>query len=217
MTQTLVAICAIALIDSINPATIAQAAVFAGTKRPVQAVMGFWCGAMLTYLATGLLVLAGLDRIVSGIVNHPPQWVLVSLMVIGIGAVATGLILWKRRDAKAVGGLLIAGSGRTAFTVGVLATVTDLPTAVPYFAAIGLITGAGLNQVSQLALMLTYNLIYMLPVLLVLLLRLVAGDRSRAPLEALTTFIAKWADRLLALLLVVGGVAATIYAALTLA
>lgn len=213
MTKTLIAISAIALIDAINPATIAQAAAFAGTRHPVRAVMGFWSGAMVTYLITGLLVLAGLDRIVSGIVSNPPAWLLACVIVAGLASVFAGAMLWRRRHSRTLGDLLVAGSGRTAFTVGVLATVTDLPTAVPYFAAIGIITGAGLNQAQELSLMLAYNLIYMLPVLLVLGFRLVAGTRSKATLAATTEFIAKWSDTVLALMMIAGGAAAAIYAA----
>lgn len=213
MKRTLIAISAIALVDSINPATVAQAAAFAGTARPVRAVMGFWSGAMLTYLVTGLLVLAGLDRLVRDIVTHPPGWLLVCVMLLGIASAAAGCVLWVRRDRRALGDLLVAGSGRTAFTVGVLATVTDLPTAVPYFAAIGIITSSGTGRASQLGLMLTYNLIYMLPVVLVLAFRLVAGNRSQAALAAITRFFAEWSDRVLAVIMVSGGLAAAVYAA----
>ncbi|MCX6390003.1 MAG: GAP family protein [Solirubrobacterales bacterium] len=212
MLRTFIAIALIALLDSLNPATIAQAAVFAGTKHPSRAVIGFWLGAMMTYLVTGLLVLAGLSRLISDLAKHPPDWLLVVMLVIGIGVAVGGVITWRRRHSQSIGGLLVAGNQRTAFSVGIIATVTDLPTALPYFAAIGLITSAGLNSAQELSLMLTYNLIYLLPVLLVLALRLIAGKRAEAKLEAITAAFARWSDRVIAVLMVVGGVALALYA-----
>lgn len=212
MGETFLAIAAIALVDSINPATIAQAAVFAGTERPARAVLGFWAGAMATYLVTGLLVLAGLDRFVRGVADNPPDWLFIALIAGGLAAVVAGVVAWRGSSKRRIGALVSSGDHRTAATVGVVATLTDLPTALPYFAAIGIITGTQLNRPEQFGLMIAYNLIYMMPVLIVLAIRLAGGPTLRGRLERFTELIARYSDRIVALLLIGGGLAVAIWA-----
>ena len=216
MVETFLAIAAIALLDSINPATIAQAAVFAGTERPARAVLGFWAGAMATYLVTGLLVLAGLDRLVRGIADNPPHWLFAILIVLGVASAIAGVVAWRGSGQRRIGKLVTSGDHRTAATVGVIATLTDLPTALPYFAAIGIITGTQLNRPEQFTLMIAYNLIYMMPVLIVLAIRLAGGPSLQRRLEMFTELIARHSDRIIAVLLTGGGLAVAVWAALQL-
>ena len=187
MTAALLAgIAGLALLDALNPATIAGVALLllAPMAHPVRAAAGFVAGAYLTVLCLGALVYAGADT--------------------AADAVGDGLI-WLRRAAFTVAALALAVSGlrrlrsrlRPAVTVpvwvnpltaaglGLLITGADLPNAFPYFIAIERIVAADVGTVHALLIIAGYALVYCLPCLLLLVAGAARGDRVRRRLGAL--------------------------------
>ena len=69
------------------------------------------------------------------------------------------------------------------FALGMTVTVLELPTALPYLGAVGAITRADLAVAEWLPLLVAYNLIFVLPPLL--LVHVALGDRAEAVLERL--------------------------------
>jgi cytochrome c biogenesis protein CcdA len=61
--------------------------------------------------------------------------------------------------------------------LGVTVTALELPTAVPYFGAIALLTAAKLSTAQWLPLLVIYNAIFVLPPVLLLVGHVVAGRR----------------------------------------
>ncbi len=100
---------------------------------------------------------------------------------IAVGAVllAVALLLFRRRQAHAgVGMRAELLNPRSAFALGAVVTAIDLPTAFPYFAAITAITGSGEATGTQFGLLLTFNLIYVLPLAAILVATMAGGRRS---------------------------------------
>jgi cytochrome c biogenesis protein CcdA len=64
--------------------------------------------------------------------------------------------------------------------LGVTVTTMELPTAVPYFGAIAVLTAAGLPMARWLPLLIVYNLIFVLPPVLLLVGHIVLGSRLDA-------------------------------------
>ncbi|WP_250003563.1 GAP family protein [Actinoplanes sp. M2I2] len=187
MTAALLAgVAGLALLDALNPATIAGVALLllAPMAHPVRAAAGFVAGAYLTVFALGAVVYAGADA--------------------AADAVGNGLV-WLRRTAFTVAAVALAVAGlrrlrtriRPAVTVprwvnpltaaglGLLMTGADLPNAFPYFIAIERIVGADVGTAASLAVIAGYALVYCLPCLLLLLAGAARGDRVRRRLGVL--------------------------------
>ncbi|HLL87090.1 MAG TPA: hypothetical protein VK387_07245 [Thermoleophilaceae bacterium] len=77
-----------------------------------------------------------------------------------------------------LGRRLLRGDPDLAFRLGVLVTVYDLPTAFPYYALVALLATSGMSDARQLAVLLFYTFLYLLPVLAVLGLRAAAFSSS---------------------------------------
>jgi cytochrome c biogenesis protein CcdA len=85
--------------------------------------------------------------------------------------------------------------------------VVELPTAVPYFAAIAVIVGSGQRAAIEVLLLAVFNLCFLLPVIVLLGLRMLAGERSRAWLFRLRGRIDAWLATLAPALVAVVGLA----------
>lgn len=173
------ALLGLALVDSLNPSTIAQAAVLSGGARPVRAVLAFWSGALLTYLALGTLLVLGPGEVIQEVVTDPPRWLRLAGLGAGPALLAASVVAWSRRGS---GGDRLSGLRRSspdlAFGMGMLSTAVDAFTAAPYFAAAAIVTGSTLSFGSQVGVLGLYNLVYLAPVLLVLVVRLALGARA---------------------------------------
>ena len=196
--ELIVALVGIALVDALNPATIVEASILAASRHPVRAVLSYWCGALTVYFALGLLLSFGPADALADFLADPPAWVSAAQILLGAGLVALGVFLWRRRSHIAVGRHLTEARPRVAFGLGVAATIADIPTAVPYFAAVTLVASADLGSGQELLALLLYNLIYLSPVLGVLVLRLVAAARADRLTGALQRGIERWGTRVLA-------------------
>jgi cytochrome c biogenesis protein CcdA len=68
----------------------------------------------------------------------------------------------------------------------------ELPTALPYFAVITAIVSSGRRVSAQVSLLVLFNLTFVAPLLTVLALRVLAGERGRKWLDSLHTRIDRW-------------------------
>lgn len=75
--------------------------------------------------------------------------------------------------------------------VGLLAALVEVGSMLPFLAAVGIVSSADLSLVGEVAVVLAYTLVMVLPALLLLSVRLVAGHRLDAPLSRLS----RWFDR----------------------
>jgi hypothetical protein len=104
---------------------------------------------------------------------------------------ATVALLLRGRPARPLVAVYVAAVLVTYFaiglalTLGVAVTALELPTALPYLGAVGAITRADLAVTDWLPLLVTYNLIFVLPPLLLLAGHVVLGERAGGLLERL--------------------------------
>lgn len=207
----------LALLDSLNPATISEAAVLSSSRRPAPAVLAYWAGALTCYLTLGGLLVLGPGALLAGALAAPPDWLRAVGAVVGATMFTAGVVLWRRGVRLGFGTRLADGDPRLAFKIGVVATLGDIPTAAPYYGAVAVLAGSGLSQAAQLGALGAYNLIYLAPVLIVLALRLAAGSRADPLLDAVRGTVERLAGPLLICVLVLGGaglVADAVWAAL---
>jgi cytochrome c biogenesis protein CcdA len=179
----------LAVADSLNPATIGQASVLAVGRRPLRATLSFWAGAFLCYLVLGVVLVLGPGRLVADLFRPPPELFQVGQVLLGAAALVVAAVLWRRRRTLRLGHRLIRGDADLAFRLGALVTLADLPTAFPYYGLVTFLATSGLPRATQLAVLLVYTFIYLLPVLAILALRAVSGPRAEARLRGLRELV----------------------------
>ena len=163
----LLALLALALLDSLNPITIAGAVFLLLTPRPVPRTVSFVAGASLAYLAGGVLLYIGLGAVFMEVLEYlSGPWVHALLVV--LGGVLVGVGVWMERSPprEEVGrGFKNLRPGAT-FLIGASVTASDLPTAFPLLVAVERVTQAGLGTAGALAALALYVAVYALPLLL---------------------------------------------------
>ncbi len=179
-TTLLLGVAGLALLDSLNPATIAGVALIllAPLRRPLVTGVGFVVGAYGVVVAVGIAVYLGADAAAEAL-SVGFGW----LRRIAFGSAAVGLLVMavgrlRTRERRAV--TLPAWVGPwTAVPLGVLLTGADLPNAFPYLIAIERLVGAEVEPGPATVVLLAYGLVYCLPCLLLLLVGAFRGGRVR--------------------------------------
>jgi cytochrome c biogenesis protein CcdA len=120
-------------------------------------------------------------------VPHPGRH-LTHLIELGLGGgtLVFALALWLTRGQ--IARRLAQGErrvDRSSLLLGATIMAVELPTAFPYFAAIAAIVASGRGAVTQVLLLVLFNVAFVAPLLAILGLRARAGPRGRAWLERL--------------------------------
>ncbi|MFE1644796.1 GAP family protein [Microbacterium sp. P01] len=181
MTGALIAgIAGLALLDSLNPATIVAVTLvlIAAPRRPALVAGAAVLGAALTVFVAGaaLFLTAGaaagaVDGIVAGLR-------FVAFGAAGIALIVAGIRRLRERPRRAIE-LPAWFSAWTALPFGVLLTAADLPNAFPYFIAIERLVATEIPIGAGLAILAGYTVIYCLPCLVLLAIGLTNGARVR--------------------------------------
>ena len=176
----LLAVAGLALLDSLNPATIVAVTLIllAAPKRAGLIALAAVTGAALTVFAVGatLFLSAGaaagaVDGIVIGLR-------FLAFGAAGIALIVSGIRRFRDRDRKAIA-LPAWFTPTTALPFGVLLTAADLPNAFPYFITIERMVSAVVEPLVGLLIILGYTLIYCLPCLILLFVGTINRDRTK--------------------------------------
>jgi hypothetical protein len=163
-------IAGLALLDSLNPATIVAITLIllTGPRRPILLAMAFVIGAALTVFSLGAVVFisagAAADVVSDGIV-----WL--RRLAFGLAAVALFVAAIRRLRPRARQAISLPAwfSPATALPLGVMMTGADLPNAFPYFIAIERLISAEVDTTTGLFVLAGYAVVYCLPCLVLLL------------------------------------------------
>lgn len=195
MAGVVVLVVSIAAFDSLNPSTLLPAVVLALGESPLRRVALFAAG-VFAVSTLGGMVLLFVGRTVVARTAHPSAHARhVAELVIGVALVVAGVVLWTLR--RHVGRQLRAASSRgsdgSSFGIGAVIMGVELPTAFPYFAAI-LATLEGVHGAAlQTLVVVVYNLVFVAPLLAILLLLAVAGQRGARLLAKPSQLVQRWA------------------------
>jgi len=99
-------------------------------------------------------------------------------LIVGVALIAGAAFLALSRDAAQPDSRQAPGSPAKAAALGATIAAVELPTALPYFAAIAVIVGSGLGVGDQLILITTFNIVFVSPLLAMIGLLAVAGPRA---------------------------------------
>jgi cytochrome c biogenesis protein CcdA len=175
------AVSAIALPDSLNPSLIGVGLYLAARPHPRRRTAAFTAAAFAVTLAGGALLALGLGDLILSLVPKPSKTLKYALEIaVGALLMIGGAVIWWRR--RALGREPSHGhesdGGGSAVLLGAGVAGIELLTALPYFAAIAIIVGASVSGSSKLALLVLYNVIYLLPLFVIVALCFVMGERA---------------------------------------
>jgi cytochrome c biogenesis protein CcdA len=216
MGPVLPALVSLAIIDSINPASITGALFLGGSGRKARLglfILAVYC----TYMVFGVALTLGPAAAVRSALAHSPIMIGPVLdVVVGVALVGAGVRIWRRRATSPA----LAARARTfgagsALSLGVLTTLADLPSAGPLLVASALIAATNAAPWTKVSDLLLYDVVYIVPLLAV------AGAQGRMsgagePRLGLSRAVFAWAPVALAGLCVAGGTAIGLQGAATL-
>ena len=182
----LAGIAGLALLDSLNPATIAAVALvlLLAQHRLVLSAVAVAAGAYLTVLGVGLVLFFS-----AGAAAEAVNGVVVALRFVAFGLAGFSLIVagvrrLRDRPRKQVR-LPDWFSPATAIGLGAGMTAADLPNAFPYFIAIERLLNANVSGLTGVAVIAGYAAIYCLPCVILVVIGSLAHDKVRGRLQRL--------------------------------
>jgi cytochrome c biogenesis protein CcdA len=176
---------ALAVVDSINPSAIAVTLYLLSRERAAARVAVYIAAIFVTYLTLGTVMLSGLDALLpslGGVFDGRIGFIVQ-------GLVGLTMLLYAFRAPSGATPAPRAEPGAASYAalalLGVTVTAMELPTAVPYLGAIALLTSSALPIAGWLPLLVLYNVVFVLPPLLLLAGHAVFGQRLAARYAAL--------------------------------
>jgi cytochrome c biogenesis protein CcdA len=219
MLGLIVLIVSIAAIDSLNPSTLGPALYYGVGRRARRDVAAFAVGVFTVSTVAGLVLMFGPGQLLLRVLSKPrPHALHVVELGAGVVAVAVAVVLWlvRHRVASRVRRGM-SGDGRSALLLGGGIIAVELPTALPYFAAIASILASGRSTVTEITLLLLFNAVFAAPLLLLLALVTFGGTRGARIAEAARAKLDRWAPVLLPAVVAVVGAALVLAGAVGLA
>lgn len=206
MTTTLIlSLLAAALLDSFNPSLFLAQFYLLTTPRPTPRILTYIAGIVVAYFVSGWLLLNGAQAFVVNWLQTLDLRV-GAVLQIGIGVLLLAFGVWYKgnhnpEEARKPKSLRL---GYT-FLFGMVVIVNEVPTALPYFVAIEQLSSARLSAPLSAAMLLGYNLVFVIPLLLFLALFIALRERFTRQITALTVFIQRWTPRVLKFAAVIFG------------
>lgn len=159
-------------VDSLNPVAIAQQFALQGVVKKPRDIWYYILPIGLTNFLGGILAYFGLIKLISQLVHTLA--IRYHGVFLAIEILVAALFLWLA--LRSVRGEKTAApdqpvqnikqvSPKTLILLGVAATISELITAVPYFAFLGLVFQTNLSSTEMIVLLALYNLIYIAPLI----------------------------------------------------
>ncbi|MHB8692831.1 MAG: GAP family protein [Solirubrobacteraceae bacterium] len=182
----------IGLADALNPTTIAPALLLAAGEHPRRNVAYFTLAVFCVFFLGGAAVALGPGELILDFVPHPHHTARhIVEIVAGVMMLIVAGYVWRNRIrlANRQAEKPLIARRRSGILLGITISVVEFPTALPYFAAITAIIGAGTRPPGVIVLLLLFNFCFILPLLMILAVLWLAHDRA-------TEILGRWRARL---------------------
>ncbi|KAB8315211.1 hypothetical protein SD81_035195 [Tolypothrix campylonemoides VB511288] len=205
MTTFLVSLFVCALIDCLNPTGTALQIYLLSTRKPIVRSVTFILGVFTAYWTGGLLFALGLTKVIADLFNSIDRFIYVIKFISGVVLIAIGWTLntssQRQKTIKRPKSLKPINT----FLLGMVVTVWDLPTAIPYIAVIEQLIRLKLDLPRLMLALFLYNLIFVLPQIVLLGIYVLLKDKSVALFNNVHQQFIKWSPKVLRVLLVTFG------------
>jgi cytochrome c biogenesis protein CcdA len=172
----LLSLLALALVDSINPSAIVVTLYLLSRERAAPQVIIYISTIFLTYLTLGALMMLGVDAVLWSLpISADGRLGLLVQGLIGLAMLVYALVAPTTAQPRPAAPR--ASTFAALALLGLTVTVMELPTAVPYFGAIALLTSADLPAAQWLPILILYNVIFVMPPLVLLAGHVALGKR----------------------------------------
>lgn len=173
------ALVGLAVVDSLNLSTIAVVILILLTvQRPVATGWVYALGAVVAFFGLTMLVYFGAS-FAGTLIEDLAAWMRrIIFLGFGVMFVVFGVRRFRTRERRGYP-LLRWVNPLTAFPLGIVATLADLPNAFPMFFAVERLIDAEVSAPTAVAALAGYTLIYAVPTVLVLVLGILFKDRPR--------------------------------------
>ncbi len=181
----LVSLLLLAVVDSINPSAIVVTLTLISIGRSPIHVALYIAAVFVTYLTVGFLALLGIDSLLpplGDILRSRPG--LIGQCLTGAALLVFALRAKPEPAPMDIRSTSAAGTGAAIIALGVGVTLLEMPTAIPYLAAIAILTAGELGLEQWAPLLVGYNVIFVSPLCLLLAGHVVLGDRFGDRYEA---------------------------------
>lgn len=221
MAAVALAVVGIALLDSLNPSLIVADVYLTLGPHPLRRTLGFTIAAFVVTLAGGLAIALGLGDLILSVLpklSHTVKWDV--LTAVGVLLVCGGAVIWWRRDSLAdrePASSREPSEGDSAVVLGAGIAGVELLTAFPYFAAIAMVLAASVSAAGKVSLLVLYNVIYVLPLIAIVIVCAVMGEKGGRLLTPVSDWIAMHWPIVVAPLAGAGGAALAAYGIVQLA
>jgi cytochrome c biogenesis protein CcdA len=208
--ELLILVVTIGIADSLNPATVAPALFLATTEHPRRQVGEFAGAFCAVNFAGGVVIALGPGQLILSLLPRPSPTAKHFAELVGGAAVliVAGLLLAFRGRLRHKPLAPLTAGRRSGLALGAAIGAVELPTALPYFAAIAAILASEASFSQQLLLLALFNVAFMLPVLAILVLLVIAGERANRLMEPLGRGVQRyWPTLVGGLLAALGGAA----------
>jgi cytochrome c biogenesis protein CcdA len=183
------------LIDSLNPFSIAVHIFLLGVLKNTNRIAFYVLGILGVYLVGGILIFTGLNSVLESLVGQfaaIPEVVLYGLeFILGVILVVYGLIEFRKKQKPRELRLEKDVSNWTLLLLGGGGTLSDLPTALPYLGFIARMSEMNVGVWLGSGLLLLYNVIYILPLVIIWALYLKRKDAIRHRMASIVATIEK--------------------------
>jgi cytochrome c biogenesis protein CcdA len=195
--------------DSLNPSTLGPALYYASGRHGFRDAAGFALGVFVVSFAGGLVLTFGPGHQLLNRVRAPSSdTVHVIELVAGGAALPAAALLWRARARIAfrLARRRRRTRSRSAALLGAGIMAVELPTAIPYFAAIAAIVASGRSDTTEIFLVGLYNGAFVAPLLVLLVVLALTGRRGVRIAIRSRRQLHHWAPRVAPAALVVAAV-----------
>ena len=210
----------LALLDSLNPATIATMMILLPLAKKKWHTLIFITGTFVVYFSSGLLVFVGVDKYLKSIITDVLRKF---SLYIGVGELAiasTLIIIGILQSYKLVRRIIKKEQSQKDYMAAVVkmvnplalivlaisSTLMDIPTAIPYFGFIGILSASNTSMIIVIVTFALYCFAYVLPMLILyLMFAFIKGERFDKIETTFRNIINKASEYLLPLMLLLVG------------
>lgn len=176
----------LALLDMFSPAIIGVTVyvLLAGREKKHRLIIAYLTTVIVFYFCTGVFLMLGLDIVFSPLADVLSSNTAKILMTIVGGILFIGS--WFVPKKKAVESPKPKNFKlKSMIGLGITTSILEVATAIPYFAAIGLMISRNVSFLEWLPVLLGYNVIMVVPALILLLLHMLFQRFMQKPLKNL--------------------------------